>query len=122
MDISPKQAKEIEEIEKQIAPEEQPRILTQEMEVDRKVLKNLLASFGIVIAGGVAAFLIISFPIKKKSVTISQNSVKTTTYTIPVSSNSTITVQTEYKNPFEAKTQYENPFIASRNPFDSLTQ
>ncbi len=127
MDFNSQQIQEINDIqaiEKQIASDEQPHILTENVEVDRSTLKNLLASFGIIVVGGAAILLIfISFPsVKKKLATVPSPKTVDTTMTIPIASDSAITVQTEYTNPFDAKTQYENPFLASRNPFDNITQ
>lgn len=120
-------SQQVEQIEKQIAPEEQPHIISQEVEGaegNKTILKNLLASMGIVIVGGSAVLVILFVPFtKKKTVTlIPQETTTTATATIQLSSGPSITVETEYTNPFDTKSQYENPFIASKNPFSTITQ
>lgn len=119
MDISPKQAEEIQEIEKQLGNTTTPHILTQKQEKDRSILINILAALGISATATAAIFVLLLIPVNKKVVT-PQTTV--TTNTIPVGNSSSVVLQTEYVNPFSTTAQYDNPFIASQNPFANLSQ
>lgn len=120
MDISPKQVEEIQEIEKQVSPEDSgPKVLSETTEKDRSVLTNLLAALGITIGASLAVFVLFMVPFHKKQITPPQQQVTTGTLTI---AQPNITVTTEYVNPFSQTAQYSNPFVSSQNPFANLTQ
>lgn len=120
MDISPQQASDISEIEKQVAPGESsgPKMLSQNVEKDRSMLINLLAGLGISIISIGAVILLVVLPFGGKK---SAPQPEVTQETIQLLSPN-ITVQAEYVNPFSQKAQYSNPFIATRNPFTNFTQ
>lgn len=120
MDISPKQIQEISEIEKQLdqGSPTGPKILSQQQETNRSLLKNLLAAAGIVIGTTLGIIVLVMVPFGKKTA-IQQPQVITGTLTI---AQPNITVTTEYVNPFATSAQYSNPFTASQNPFAQFTK
>lgn len=119
MDISPQQAQEIQEIEKQIGTSETgPKILSQKEKKDKSTLINLLAGIGIAVGSTAAVIVLLAIPVKKKVVP----SPTITTSTIQIASSPNIVVTTEYVNPFSTSAQYSNPFTASQNPFANLNQ
>lgn len=120
MDLTSQQTQQIQEIEKQVdqGMPSGPRIISENEVKDKPLLTNLLASFGIFIAGTAAVIVILHIPFPSKKNILPKQSI--VTETIQVQPN--ITVTTQYINPFSDKAQYDNPFIASQNPFANLTQ
>jgi len=112
MDISPRQAGDIQEIEKQVDGIPEPKVLSETAVKDRSVLINLLAALGISIVGTAAVIFLLVIPVQST----------VTTDTMQVGSQENVVFQTEYVNPFAATSQYSNPFIATKNPFTAFAQ
>ncbi len=117
MDISPKQAQEIAEIEKQMDSNAGPKIISQKETKDKSSLVNILATMGITVGATAAIIVLLALPTKKK--VVPQPTIVTSTMQL---ASPNIVVTTEYVNPFSSAAQYENPFTASQNPFANLTQ
>ena len=117
MDISPQQAQEIAEIEKQMDKDTGPKILSQKETKDKSSFANVLAAVGITVGATAAVIVLLALPTKKK--VVPQPTIVTSTMQL---ASPNIVVTTEYVNPFSSTAQYENPFTASQNPFANLTQ